>query len=185
MRAVERRGGRRAVRRLLGLGMTVLAAACGRQTPEGGPERATVSHPVQGCWAVEVTAEGPRLDSLRSWLPAGTLPTVLRLDTLRSGRTTGDRKLYRARSYFDGRLEPGPFAAWRWLEGDSILVERPGAMSGVTLRMTRVDDHLRGTLAVFTDVMEPGQPSRRTSPVRATPASCPTDGSAVGSSSAP
>lgn len=167
-----------------GLVIVLVVAACSRQPPGDRLQRPSAFHPVQGCWSVEVVARGARLDSIRGWLSPGSLPTVLRLDTVRAERATDELEIFRARSYFDGRPEGGPFSAWRWLAADSILVERPGAMAGITLRMVRADSLLTGVLTSFTDVMEPGRPTRRTAPVRASSASCPPEGSGAGPSSA-
>ena len=109
----------------------VAAAGCSRQPPDGAVDRATAAGTVPGCWSLEVTAEGADRDSLRRWLPAGSLPTVLELDTVRVSEGPEGEPVYRARSYFDGRSEQGPFSAWRRIRGDSVLVERPGAMAGV------------------------------------------------------
>lgn len=116
-------------------------------------------------------------DSLRRWLPVGSLPTVLELDTVRVSQGAEGEPVYRARSYVDGRAEEGPFSAWRRIRGDSLLVERPGTMAGISLRLVRTGAALEGVVTAFTDVMEPGRRSRQQAPVRAEPAACPEDGS--------
>lgn len=158
----------------------VAAAGCSRQPPDGALDRASASGTVHGCWALEVTAEGATRDSVSRWLSAGSLPTVLELDTARVSEGPAGEPVYRARSYFDGRPEEGPFSAWRRISGDSLLVERPGAMTGVSLRLVGDGTALEGVVTAFTDVMEPGRRSRQQAPVRAEPAVCPEDDSSPG-----
>lgn len=157
------------------------ASSCNRQ-PDGEPDRALTSGTVQGCWSLELPASQDGADSLGAWLPAGSLPSILQLDTARAATEADAREIYRARSYVGRRVAAGPFSAWRWFSGDSILVDRPGALAGLTLRLTRADGHLEGVVTSYTDVMEPGEPTRRSAPVRATPASCPADEGPPGSS---
>lgn len=170
----------------LSAGLALLVAVgCRRPMPE--TEQATVEQSaVAGCWELDVTPGDMPDDSIPSWLAGAGLPTTLVLDTTRaSAGGEGGTPVYEAHSYHGMRRESQPFSAWRPLPGDSVMVDRPGALAGFTLRLAPADGDLSGILTSFTDAMEPGRPSRRTTPVRATRASCPPDGSTTGSSSTP
>lgn len=162
----------------------LVLVGCRRPAPD---TRATADRStVAGCWELDVTPGDMTEDDLPSWLAGAGLPTTLVLDTVRvGGAAEGAAPVYQAHSYHGTRRERRPFSAWRPLAADSILVDRPGALAGFTLRLAPDDGGLSGILTSFTDAMEPGQPARRTTPVRATTASCPSDGSTTGSSSAP
>lgn len=165
---------------VLTAGLMVLG--CRRPVPE--TEQAAVEQDrVVGCWELDVTPGDTADDSVPSWLAGAGLPTKLALDsTVVSAGGEGSGPIYEAHSYHGIRRESLPFSAWRRLSGDSILVDRPGALAGFTLRLAPDDGGLSGLLSSFTDAVQPGQPSRRTTPVRATPATCPDDGSGAGAS---
>lgn len=158
---------------------TVLTAVLGLAACHSGPPRAApqATTDVHGCWELEVTADGSERDSLRSWLPEGTLPPVLELDTIPAGDAEADEGTYAAYSWFDGRRETAPFSAWQPTEGDSIRVQRTGALSGTMLRLVPSEDGLAGVVVGFTDVRSRGDLStgtgRRQGPVAASPVACP------------
>lgn len=157
-------------------------AGCSRPLPEDGARDVPRLH---GCWSVEVTATGAAADSVAAWLPDGSLPTVVALDTVERAVSSEGDTLFAARSYYGARQRQVPFSTWRRAPGDSLLVYRPGALAGYTMRLAPENGHLGGVLTSFTDVMEEGRPTQRRAPVRATPASCPVDGSAAAPSPDP
>lgn len=186
-RRVARAAGRR-VRILTAavvLAVVLAAMACRRPMPEA--DVGADGSGIPGCWQVDVVAHDAPGDSTPSDLAGASLP-LLRLDTARveSGARSGEEvPIFEAGSYDGTRRESQPFSAWRRLPADSLLVYRPGALAGYTLRLARDDGGFVGTLTSFTDAMEPGRPSQRTAPVRATSTSCPSGGSTAGSSSSP
>lgn len=157
---------------LVAVAALALSTACRTGSPEAG-SRAAATPAVEGCWELEVTAEGAERDSVRTWLPAGELPYMVELDAAR--REAAGEEWYAAYSWFDGRRETAPFSVWRRIPGDSILVQRAGALAGLALRLTRSGDELLGNLVGFTDVRTLGnaQSSRREAPVRGTATACP------------
>lgn len=170
-----RGGGRaRTVRLACVVAGVVGLAACHSPPPRSAPD---TTADVRGCWELEVTAEGAQLDSLRTWLPDGTLPPVLELDTVPAADGDADGTTYAAYSWFDGRRETAPFSAWQPIEGDSIRVQRTGALSGTMLRLTGSRDGLVGIVVGFTDVRPRGDLSggtgRRQGPVAASRVACP------------
>lgn len=184
-RRVARAAGRR-VRVLTAavvLAVVLTATACRRPMPEA--DVGADGSGIPGCWQVDVVAHDVSGDSTPADLAGASLP-LLRLDTTRVdvGAESGEQvPIFEAGSYDGTRLESRPFSAWRRLPPDSLLVYRPGALAGYTLRLARDDGAFVGTLTSYTDAMEPGRPSQRTAPVRATPAPCPSGGSTAGSSS--
>jgi hypothetical protein len=163
----------------------LVATACRRPMPE--TDVGADGSGIPGCWQVDVVADDAPGDSTPSELAGASLP-LLRLDTVRVeiGAESRDQvPIFEAGSYDGARLESQPFSAWRRLPADSLLVYRPGALAGYTLRLAPDDGGFLGTLTSYTDAMEPGRPSQRTAPVRATPTSCPPGGSTVDSSSSP
>jgi hypothetical protein len=145
-----------------------------------GDNRAEVSFQDQlpGCWGLRVTAEGGQRDSLRSWLPEGSLPAVVEFDTLRAESADSD-SVYRARAHGGGPAGHS-FSVWRYSSGDSIRVQRAGALSGTMLELKPAGQKLVGDVVVFTDAqgMSQGQlmrsdDFRRRGPVEAVPVECP------------
>lgn len=128
--------------------------------------------PIEGCWSLQLLAEGAQRDSVRSWLPRGTLPTVVELDT---AKVDGDRQdgARVAHSWFDGRRESDPFSVWHRIAGDSIRVQRAGALSGLMLRLQAEDGGLTGTVVSFTDVEPQDRPARQQTRIAAEPVDCP------------
>lgn len=165
--------------------LVLVATGCRRPMPEGDAGDAGSEMP--GCWQLEVVSDGAPGDSTPSELSGASLP-ILRLDTVRvevGAESREQAPTFEAGSYDGTRLERQPFSAWRRLVADSLLVYRPGALAGYTLRLAPQDNGFSGVLVSFTDAMEPGRPSRRTVPVRATPTSCPSGGSTAKSSPGP
>lgn len=165
--------------------LVLVATACRRPMPEA--DVGADGSGIPGCWQVDVVADDAPGDSTPSELSGASLP-ILRLDTARvevGPESQEQAPIFEAGSYDGSRLESHPFSAWRRLAADSVLVYRPGALAGYTLRLAPDDGGFRGTLTSYTDAMEPGRPSQRTAPVRATSTSCPSDGSTAGSSSSP
>lgn len=166
------------------LAVVLVAAACRRPMPEA--DVGADGSGIPGCWQLDVVADDAPGDSTPSELAGASLP-LLRLDTARVDVGAESREqapIFKAGSYDGTRRESEPFSAWRRLPADSLLVYRPGALAGYTLRLAPDDGGFVGTLTSYTDAMEPGRPSQRTAPVRATPTSCPPGGSTAGSSSA-
>lgn len=156
------------------LAVFLALGACSTGSPDTADAGPAATRGVEGCWALEVTAEGARADSVRSWLPAGEFPGMVELDSEPSADAGQDADWRAAYSWFDGRRETSPFSAWRSFADDSVLVQRPGAMQGMMLRLGRSDDALTGSVVGFTDVRTLGeQPTRRQAPVRGTPTACP------------
>lgn len=127
---------------------------------------------VQGCWALSLQAQGAQRDSLQTWLPAGSLPSTLELDTIRAD-SAAEPSRYNAYSWFDGRQRQHPFSVWRWMEGDSIRVQHAGALAGTMLQLHAAPDTLDGRVIVYSDVLMPGTPARRAGAVTAVPTQCP------------
>lgn len=132
--------------------------------------RATPS--IEGCWSLEILAEDAQRDSVRSWLPRGTLPAVIELDT---AQVDGDRQddARVAHSWFDGRRESDPFSVWHRFAGDSIRVQRTGALSGLMLRLQAENGGLAGTVVSFTDVAQRDRSGRQQARIEAEPVDCP------------
>lgn len=145
------------------------AAAC----HSGSPQTELRSQPtLPGCWSLNLQEDDIERDSVRDWLPRGTLPGVLELDTVVADSTT-DEDSYAAYSWFDSRRETDPFSVWTRIPGDSIRVQRSGALSGLMLRMTLASDSLVGAAISFTDVRQLGESSRREAPIVARSVQCP------------
>lgn len=161
--------------------LTVLFASAsvgGCQQAKEGTNSTTGEEDVQvsvrdqlpGCWSLRITAQGAQRDSMRSWLPAGSLPSIIELDTTLAESGSRDN-VYRAYSWFDDRRESQPFSVWRRAKGDSIRVQRADALSGTMLKLGPSEGKLVGSVVQFTDRM--GSSERRSGPVEADPAECP------------
>lgn len=155
---------------------------CSRIEKSAGPESSERSEKVSfwnrlpACWGLQVAAEGPRRDSLRSWLPEGRLPSVIELDTTLAASVSSD-SVYEAQSR--GGYSSQPLTTWRYSTGDSIRVERSGAMAGMMLQLKPTGDKLIGSVVAFTDARGIGDGSslkmdtpRRRGPIEATPVEC-------------
>lgn len=157
------------------LAMTLVAAAwlgCQRPLPEAEEVEPSMAARVQGCWSLSPGVDGAAADTVRRWLREGTLPGVVRLDTVRLAEAAeGD--LYGARSYVRSREQPRLLSAWRTVGPDSIRVETPGALAGIVLRLEVAPEVLRGTAVTFSDAVAPGETGRTTGPVEARPGTCP------------
>lgn len=128
---------------------------------------------LQGCWELALAVPESQADSVRTWLPHGTLPPVIELDTARaSGQTSGD-SAKAAYSWFDGRREKDPFSLWRPMRGDSLLVQRAGARAGLMLRLVHSEDRLEGIVVSFSDVMRQNGGDRPQAPIEAAKSECP------------
>jgi len=132
----------------------------------------SVQDQLPGCWKLRITARGAQRDSLRSWLPAGSLPSIIELDTARA-EPVGSDSVYRAYSWSDGRRESQPFSVWRPMEGDSIRVQRAGALAGTMLHLKPAKDKLIGSVVEFTDTGTLSEPRRRRGAVEAIATQCP------------
>jgi hypothetical protein len=110
--------------------------------------QASFENRLPACWEPQVAAEGPRRDSLRSWLPEGRLPSVIELDTTSAESASSD-SVYKARSR--GGYPNQSFTTWRYSKGDSIRVERGGAMAGMMLQLKPTGDKLIGSVVAFAD----------------------------------
>ena len=128
------------------------------------------------CWELQVAAEGQKRDSLRSWLPEGRLPSIIELDTTLAASASSD-SVYKAQSR--GGYSSQSFTTWRYSTGDSIRVERSGAMAGMMLQLKPTGDKLIGSVVAFTDARGIGDGSslkidtpRRRGPIGATPVEC-------------
>ncbi|MCS3831023.1 hypothetical protein GGP91_003122 [Salinibacter ruber] len=149
--------------------------------PDGGSEQVSFESRLPACWELQVAAEGPRRDSLRSWLPEGRLPSVIELDTTLA-ESAGSDSVYKARSR-GGYASRSP-TTWRYSKGDSIRVERGGAMAGMMLQLKPTGDKLIGSVVAFTDTRGIGDgPSsngtsmkmdapRKRGPIEAIPVEC-------------
>lgn len=126
-----------------------------------------------GCWELELAAEGTQADSVRNWLPRGTLPPVIELDTARASGQASSESAKAAYSWFNGRREEDPFSLWRPMRGDSLLVQRAGARAGLMLRLVHSEDRLEGLVVSFTDVRSQNDDDRPQAPVEATRTECP------------
>lgn len=154
---------------VLALLLWVGPGACQTEPPRTGTRSRLA---LAGCWSLELQEDELERDSLREWLPRGTLPGVLELDTAEAGRSGGEER-FAAYSWFDGRRETDPFSAWTRISGDSIRVQKPGALSGLMLRLTGTGDTLTGSVVRFTDVRRLDEPGRRRARVRARSVECP------------
>lgn len=126
-----------------------------------------------GCWELDLAAEGAQADSVRNWLPRGTLPPVIELDTARaSGQASGD-SARAAYSWFNGRREKDPFSLWRPMRGDSLLVQRAGARAGLMLRLVHSENRLEGIVVSFSDIRTQDGDDRSQAAVGATRTDCP------------
>lgn len=149
--------------------------------PDDGSEQVSFERRLPACWELQVAAEGPRRDSLRSWLPEGRLPSMIELDTTLAESASSD-SVYKARSR--GGYPNQSFTTWRYSKGDSIRVERGGAMAGMMLQLKPTGDKLIGSVVAFTDTkgigdgpssnvpsMEMDAPRKR-GPIEAIPVEC-------------
>jgi len=148
-----------------------------RQVEEGtdsttneNEEQYAVQDQLPGCWTLRITAQGAQRDSLRSWLPAGSLPSIIELDTTLAESASSD-SVYKAYSWSNGRRESQPFSVWRPSSDDSIRVQRAGAMSGRMLQISPSNGKFVGSVVEFTDRL--GDSQRRSGPVEAVPTECP------------
>lgn len=139
--------------------------------------QASFESQLPGCWKLQLTADSSQVDSVRSWLPEGSLPGVIELDTARA-QTSSQGRAYRARSH-DGFLRRS-FTIWRRTENDSVRVQREGALEGTMLQLGPTGGRLVGSVISFTDAggLEEGRSLaagtlRRRAPVEATPTTCP------------
>ena len=144
--------------------------------PNESSEQVSFWNRLPACWELQVAAEGRKRDSLRSWLPEGQLPSVIELDTTLAESASSD-SVYKARSR--GGYSSQSFTTWRYSEGDSIRVERSGAMAGMMLQLKPTRDKLIGSVVAFTDARGIGDGSslrmrnpRKRGPVEATPVEC-------------
>jgi hypothetical protein len=127
---------------------------------------------LRGCWKLNLQARGVQRDSLRDWLPAGSLPSIVELDTTRAG-PSGQDGVYEAYSWSDSRRSSRPFSVWRPLGPDSIRVQRAGALAGTMLQLRVAEERLVGEVVVYGDAGMGGTPERREGALEATPARCP------------
>lgn len=128
---------------------------------------------IEGCWNIALAEEGAQRDSVRAWLPARTLPDILQLSSATRAPDDEENGPYSAYSWFDERRETEPFSVWNRFEGDSIRVQRAGALAGLMLRLTPERDELVGTVVSFSDISSLGTPARRQASVVASPVDCP------------
>lgn len=156
------------------MGVLVLLLWLGAGACQTDPPRTADRSPVAlaGCWSLDLREGELERDSLGEWLPRGTLPGVLELDTAEAGRS-GSGEEFAAYSWFDSRRETDPFSAWTRISGDSIRVQRSGALSGLMLRLTPAGDSLTGWVVRFTDVRRLDEPGRRRARVVARSVECP------------
>lgn len=136
-------------------------------------ERGSFQEKLPGCWKLRLTAQGAQRDSLRAWLPEGSLPSIIELDTVRAESAQSD-SVYRARSY--GGFPGYSFSIWRLSTDGSIRVQRAGALAGTSLQLKPTGEKLLGNVVVFTDTRGLNQSLgdlRRKGPVEAVPAECP------------
>jgi len=163
---------------ILTVGLSLTALSGCRHAEEGtdptsqraGQDTVRIQPP--GCLELRLTAQGGERDSLRAWLPAGSLPSVVELDTTRAASTGGD-SVYTAYSWFDGRRESHPFSVWRRTEGEAIRVQRAGALAGTMLDLRPGEGALSGTVTVYRDAGMRGTPTRREGALEAVPVRCP------------
>jgi len=141
-----------------------------RSREAGTPDTLRVNPP--GCLKLRVAAEGSERDSLRTWLPTGSLPSIVELDTTRA-ESAGSDSVYQAYSWFDQRRESHPFSVWRHAEDGGIRLQRAGALSGTLLDLYPDQGKLSGTVAVYSDTGVRGRQNRREGAVEAVPAQCP------------
>lgn len=144
--------------------------ACSQGRPMG---EAGVPGPPHGCWALEVTATDTDPDSIRVQTLAATLPPIVELEARPAPSGDTDVGPYVAYSWFNGRRESDPFSVWDRTPGDSIRVQREGALAGVMLRLAPSAGRLVGTAVSFGDVSTPSDTSPPRVPVMATRVSCP------------
>lgn len=124
------------------------------------------------CWELRLTARGAERDSLRAWLPAGSLPSVVELDTTRASGAERD-SVYEAYSWAHGRRTSQPFSVWRRLDDGAIRVQRAGALAGTMLHLRPDVGALSGTVVVFRDAEVMGRPTRREGSLEAVRVQCP------------
>lgn len=158
-----------------GLLTTILPGCQHTDGTTGAADRAqrdSLRSQVHGCWSLAVTAEGAQHDSLRAWLPAGSLPDIVELDTVRA-ESSAEAPVYAAHSWVDGRRKDQPFSVWRPHGPDSIRVQRAGALAGVMLQVAPTNDALTGNVIVYRDVSMANTPTQRNGPVRMAPTRCP------------
>jgi hypothetical protein len=144
----------------------------GRDSTSASAEKAPLSSRVHGCWTLRLQAQGTARDSLRAWLPAGSLPALVELDSAREA-SADEAPVYTAHSWFNDRRGSDPFSVWRPLGPDSIRVQRAGALAGVMLQLGPANDTLSGHVIVYRDVGRSNTTNHRMGPVTMTPARCP------------
>lgn len=161
---------------LLLVGGASLSAQGCRQLGEGADaedrraQRDSGRIQLHGCWTLTLQADGARRDSIRAW--AGSLPSIVELDTVRA-ETTGQDSSYKAYSWSDGRRKSRPFSIWRRMDTDSIRIQRAGALAGTMLQLHPEAGKLAGDVVAFGDAGMRGEPDRRTAAVSATSVQCP------------
>jgi len=138
-----------------------------RGSPSASAEEPVLPSRVHGCWALRLER-----DSLHAWLPAGSLPGIVELDSVRA-EDTDDARVYAAHSWFGDRRASQPFSVWRPVGADSIRVQRAGALAGIMLQLGTGDDALDGRVIVYRDVGMADASTQRTGPVTMTPTRCP------------
>lgn len=155
--------------------LAVLLGTAGACRPSSSEKAVSIGQNLPSCWKLELSATGIENDSVRDWLPKGTLPSRIKLDTaLHSSSSERGDSTFVAYSLFDGRHEKNPFSVWTRMRGDSIRVQQAGARTGIMLRLTRSDDRLVGTVNGYSDVGRAGRNrSPRKTPIAATRVSCP------------
>lgn len=144
----------------------------GRGAPSASAQETVLPSRVHGCWALRLDADGAQRDSLRAWLPAGSLPPIVELDTVRADGT-GSAQGYAAHSWFGDRRGSQPFSVWRPLGDDAVRVQRAGALAGIMLQVSPADTTLVGNVIVYRDVGMANTSTQRTGPVTMTPTRCP------------
>lgn len=115
-----------------------------------------------GCYTLAPQAEGWRV-------PAAVALDTASLEGWEAFSRRHEGRVYRARSFQSLEGSPGdsPFAYWRPLgTGDSVSLGHPGALAGMTLRMTRREGAIKGTLLTFTDALTPGESGRDSTTAR-------------------
>jgi hypothetical protein len=112
-----------------------------------------VKDQLPSCWEIELVEGESEAGSPRSWIPSGSLPRTLRLDTVRvekegEGRASREES-FRAESF--GGLPGQSFSVWRRTKGDSIRVQQKGALGGVMLQFKIREKQLAGSVIGFKD----------------------------------
>lgn len=144
----------------------------GRGAPSASAQETVLPSRVHGCWTLRLKAKGPQRDSLRAWLPAGSLPPTVELDSMRAD-DMDEAEIYVAHSWFGERRKPQPFSVWRPLGSDSIRVQRAGALAGTMLQVGPAESTLVGHVIVYRDVGMGNTSTQRTGSVTMTPTRCP------------